>query len=202
MQPEAITFRTENDTLLANDDIIFPISPPMTFRAQYQEDSGSETVSVSYLLFTRGLYQLEMTLVDKRDRIMIESPVSIFILKRRDQKLVIIGVDSPQYTWDPYHLVEGSKAKDSWWSRKTGKSDPITSAKQAYQKALSRNKDFLQLIGPAILPALLGMAAGLLAVLFGFFVGCAMYYWYYELRRRRADDPEREARVALAPEKS
>ncbi|KAL4923697.1 uncharacterized protein BDV17DRAFT_233340 [Aspergillus undulatus] len=130
-----VTISTKNDTLLANDEIIFPASMPMEFHAQRSWSSGSESVPVAYALDVQplphqpdgelgGLYRLTLTLVDLQGRPATESPVAIGMVRDTEGNFEIIQVEESSRRRFHHHLAPASEAKKdrSWWATKKAKS--------------------------------------------------------------------------------
>ncbi|EAA62532.1 predicted protein [Aspergillus nidulans FGSC A4] len=135
-----ITFSTENDTLLANNDIIFPTSWPMRFHAPRKQGSLIDSVPLAYALdvsplphqpgaILGDLYHLTLTLVDLQGRRATEHPVSIGIVRDINGDLQIIQVEE---SWHRYHRhlhqagakskgkdnapkTDAQSKKPSWW---------------------------------------------------------------------------------------
>ncbi|KAL4972359.1 hypothetical protein BDW66DRAFT_144357, partial [Aspergillus desertorum] len=136
-----ITFSTENDTLLANNDVIFPTSWPRRFDAPRHQGSLVDAVPLAYALdvsplphqpgaILGSLYRLTLTLVDLQGRRATEHPVSIAIVRGTTGDLKIIQVEE---SWHRYHRhphqagAKGQKYKEtvlkteapsdraSWW---------------------------------------------------------------------------------------
>ncbi|KAL4735674.1 hypothetical protein BDV11DRAFT_195474 [Aspergillus similis] len=135
-----ITFSTENDTLLANNDTIFPTSWPMRFHAPRMQGTLIESVPLAYALdvlplphqpgaILGDLYHLTLTLVDLQGRRATEHPVSIGIVRDRNGDLQIIKVEE---SWHRYHRhlhqagakakgkdnavkTDAQREKPSWW---------------------------------------------------------------------------------------
>ncbi|KAL4908554.1 hypothetical protein BDW74DRAFT_147617 [Aspergillus multicolor] len=154
-QPPAfltIKFSTENDTLLANNDQIFPPSWPLQFHAPRQRGLLSDTVPLAYALDVQplphqpgvilgDLYHLTLTLVDLQGRRATEHPVSVGVVREHNGYLKIIQVEE---AWRRYHRklkmkhkegekelkVQGGNAegKASWWSLEAWNSYIDTSA--------------------------------------------------------------------------
>ncbi|KAL5000010.1 hypothetical protein BDV10DRAFT_163771, partial [Aspergillus recurvatus] len=125
----AIAFSTENDTLLANNDAIFPTSWPMRFHAPRHQGSLVDSVPLAYALdvsplphqpgaILGDLYHLTLTLVDLQGRRATEHPVSIGIVRDSNGDLQIIQVEE---SWRRYHrhLHQGAKGKNTDKSLKT-----------------------------------------------------------------------------------
>ncbi|RDW65694.1 uncharacterized protein DSM5745_09433 [Aspergillus mulundensis] len=141
VQPPAflsITFSTQNDTLLANNAVIFPPSWPLQFAAQRQRASLTDTVPLAYALDVQplphqpgailgDLYHLTLTLVDLQGRRATEHPVSVGVVRDTRGGLSIIQVEE---AWRRYHrklklkgegkelkAQEGSEGpKAGWWN--------------------------------------------------------------------------------------
>ncbi|KAL5046627.1 hypothetical protein BDW71DRAFT_181534 [Aspergillus fruticulosus] len=141
----AITFSTQNDTLLANNDVIFPTSWPMRFHAPRHRGSVVDAVPLAYALdvlplphqpgaILGDLYHLTLTLVDLQGRRATAHPVSIGIVRDSNGDLQIIQVEE---SWHRYHrhLHQGTKGqnkdkalatgtesnKASWWRMESWK---------------------------------------------------------------------------------
>ncbi|KAL4892988.1 hypothetical protein BDV59DRAFT_179218 [Aspergillus ambiguus] len=210
-----ITFRTKDDTLLANSDIIFPAFAPLNFYAQYYRGSSSENVSVPYIMHLKALfhqpssvlgrlYRLELALVDLHGHLATESPVSVSFLHKDNGKLEIIGINESQYKRYPHHLSQDPNTAGSRWPKKTKNSDNFAFVIQALKAPWAGNKEFLRLVQPAIMPALLGVAAAVLAFLMGFLIGkiiSELYYCCCGGKISLADGPESDVENAMAFEK-
>ncbi|KAL6238401.1 hypothetical protein BDW75DRAFT_228030 [Aspergillus navahoensis] len=126
-----ITFSTQNDTLLANNDVIFPTSWPMRFHAPRHQSSLVDTVPLAYALdvsplphqpgaILGDLYHLTLTLVDLQGRRATEHPVSIGIVRDSKGDLQIIQVEE---MWHRYHRhlhQAGAKGPNTEETLKTG----------------------------------------------------------------------------------
>ncbi|KAL4816740.1 hypothetical protein BDW67DRAFT_161442 [Aspergillus spinulosporus] len=137
---KTITFSTKNDTLLANNDIIFPTSWPMRFHAPRKQGVLIDSVPLAYALdvsplphqpgaILGDLYHLTLALVDLQGRRATEHPVSIGIVRNRNGDLQIIQVEE---SWHRYHRhlhqasakgkskdnapkTDAQREKPSWW---------------------------------------------------------------------------------------
>ncbi|OJJ56191.1 hypothetical protein ASPSYDRAFT_406754 [Aspergillus sydowii CBS 593.65] len=130
-----ITFSTQNDTLLANDKIIFPTPFPMEFNAKRTTDSNIEdSVPVAYALDAQplphqpdaelnDLYRLKLTFVDLQGRTATESPVSLGLVRDADGNLKIISVEEgrPHRRFHHHHHHGENSGGGSWWHLKTWK---------------------------------------------------------------------------------
>ncbi|KAL3447249.1 hypothetical protein BJX65DRAFT_99924 [Aspergillus insuetus] len=136
----SITFSTNNDTLLANDDIIFPASIPMKFFAQrHWESASSENVPVAYALEMQplphqpnadlgDLYHLKLSLVDLQGRPATERAVSLGMIRSTDGTVRLVHVEESTHRLYHHELpgMDRETGRDSWWRVKTWKSYYIT----------------------------------------------------------------------------
>ncbi|KAL4945527.1 hypothetical protein BDV06DRAFT_184478 [Aspergillus oleicola] len=131
----SVTFSTQNDTLLANKEVIFPASMPMQFSAQRTGASASENIHVTYAIDVQplphqpdtmlsDLYRLTLTLVDLEGRPATESPVSIGMLRDNDGNLQIIQVEESSRRRFHHHFPEAKDTQKcgSWWQVKKWRS--------------------------------------------------------------------------------
>ncbi|RHZ62583.1 uncharacterized protein CDV56_109028 [Aspergillus thermomutatus] len=203
-----IDFSTDNGTLYANHEPVFPPSLPMQFPAVKQWDSSKQSVLVAYGLDARPLpaqpgallgetFLLKLRLFDLHGRSVTHDLVAVAVSRRKDGTLSIGKVERSPFhrhghmtsTWrlfkshiKPYlDKLAGSAAPD-------GESRPHRRPLHAdiyrfkdpashYHNTMpwsSRDRSFMRLVRPVILPALLGVAAGLCACLVGFVVGRVM----------------------------
>ncbi|KAL4865423.1 hypothetical protein BDV12DRAFT_149679 [Aspergillus spectabilis] len=133
-----INLSTNHDTLLANNDSIFPSPIPMTFNAKRSWNSASDNVPIAYALdieplphhsgaLLGDLYRLKLTLVDLQGRAATESPVTIGLVRHGDGDLEIIDLEEsgiPRYHHEI--LREWDRKGRSWWRMEAWKSYYIT----------------------------------------------------------------------------
>ncbi|KAL2858569.1 hypothetical protein BJY01DRAFT_241899 [Aspergillus pseudoustus] len=145
----SITFSTEDDTLLANGEVIFPASIPMKFDAQRHWDSSSEKVPVAYALEMQplphqpdadlgDLYVLKLSLVDLQGRPATERAVSVGIVRSTDGTVKLVRVEESTHHLYHHDLPgmgrehhrtgkgKGDSSSSSWGRVKTWKSYYIT----------------------------------------------------------------------------
>ncbi|KAL4963009.1 uncharacterized protein BDV14DRAFT_95507 [Aspergillus stella-maris] len=131
----SVTFSTENDTLLANKEIIFPAYMPMEFSAERKSDLTPESIHVAYAIDVQplphqpdtmlsDLYRLTITLMDLQGRIATKSPVSIGMLRDNEGNLQIIQVEESSYQRFHHHLPQAEETEKggSWWEVKQWRS--------------------------------------------------------------------------------
>ncbi|KAL4798387.1 hypothetical protein BDV19DRAFT_356923 [Aspergillus venezuelensis] len=131
----SVTFSTENDTLLANKEIIFPAYMPMEFSAERKGDLTPESIHVAYAIDVQplphqpdmmlsDLYRLTITLMDLQGRIATASPVSIGMLRDNEGNLQIIQVEESSYRRFHHHLPQPEETDKggSWWEVKKWRS--------------------------------------------------------------------------------
>ncbi|KAJ0414488.1 hypothetical protein BJY00DRAFT_295027 [Aspergillus carlsbadensis] len=138
----SITFSTNNDTLLANNDIIFPASMPMKFFAQrHWAPTSHENVPVAYALEMQplphqpdadlgDLYHLKLSLVDMQGRPATERAVSLGMIRSPEGTVRLVHVEESTHHLYHHELPgvdrETAAGRDSWWRVKTWKSYYIT----------------------------------------------------------------------------
>ncbi|BCS17407.1 uncharacterized protein APUU_10235A [Aspergillus puulaauensis] len=228
----SITFHTQNDTLLANDNIIFPTPFPMEFNAKRTTDSNIEdTVPVAYALDVQplphqpdaelnDLYRLVLNLFDLQGRTATESPVSLGLVRDADGNLKIISVEQGRPHRRFHHHHHQNENGGNWWSLKSWKS-----AYARYLHRMSKSKHcrdgpvrvnngveldchrrqrvsdwagdrhYMRHLRPVLVPALMGMVAGIIACIAGFLVGKVMVATYYCFRERRAAGAGRRQQI-------
>ncbi|KAL2816413.1 hypothetical protein BDW59DRAFT_9990 [Aspergillus cavernicola] len=128
----AITFSTQDDSLLANGDVIFPSPNPMQFHAKRHWASSFESVPLAYELDIQplphqpgailgDLYRLKLTLMDLQGRPATVSPVTVGFIRSDEGRIEIIEVEESSYHRYHRQLSQG-KGTGSWWRMKTWKS--------------------------------------------------------------------------------
>ncbi|KAL5355034.1 hypothetical protein BJX96DRAFT_140552 [Aspergillus floccosus] len=238
-----LSFTTENATLLANDDPIFPSSVPMQFHALRHWPSGQQSVLLAYALDARPLppttgallgdiFLLKLKLFDLHGRPASDHLVSISLAKDTSGDLLISEVESL-----PFHGRGGHRRPRPSWLAQLGESlEAVKSAAQncwddaqaapapapapagsgkgkgtthgavmdahrtmppnphhrpaGYRPPywMGKGSNGAKLLQPVVLPALLGVIAGIVACLTGFIVGrtiIAIYYCFRGADRRR-----------------
>ncbi|KAL4808104.1 hypothetical protein BDV18DRAFT_158219 [Aspergillus unguis] len=130
-----ITFSTRNDTLLANDDIVFPSPEPMQFQAVRHWGERQDKVTLAYTLDMQALphqpeaipgdlYSLIFTLVDLQGRSAIEHPLSVGVVRDSDSSLHLVQVEESE-EWLEHHLSpspeEQTNDRWSWWNYRAWK---------------------------------------------------------------------------------
>ncbi|RHZ54487.1 hypothetical protein CDV55_104897 [Aspergillus turcosus] len=211
-----IDFSTDNGTLYANHESVFPPSLPMQFPAVKHWDSGEQPVQVAYSLDARPFpaqpgallgetFLLKLRLFDLHGRPVTHDLVAVAVSRLSDGTLTIGKVErSPfhrhGYMTSPWRLFK-SHIKP-YLDRLAGEA-PAEGEPRHHRRPLhadiyrfknpashyhntmpwsSRDRSFMRLVRPVILPALLGVAAGLCACLVGFVMGKMMIslcrFWY------------------------
>ncbi|GIK05982.1 hypothetical protein Aspvir_010099 [Aspergillus viridinutans] len=211
-----IDFSSDNGTLSANHESVFPPSLPMQFPAVKHSDSGDQSVQVAYSLDARPLpaqpgallgetYLLKLRLFDLHGRPVTPDLVAIAVSRHDDGTLSIGKVERSPFhrhghmtsTWRllkshirPYldQLAGGAGPDGEGQPRHHRRPADIYRFKNPashYHNTMpwsSRDRSFMRLVRPVILPALLGVTAGLCACLVGFVVGKVMIslcrWWY------------------------
>ncbi|KAF7163079.1 hypothetical protein CNMCM5623_008099 [Aspergillus felis] len=205
-----IDFSSDNGTLYANHESVFPPSLPMQFPAVQHSDSGEQSVQVAYSLDARPLpaqpgallgdtFLLKLRLFDLHGRPVTHDLVAVAVSRRNDGTLSISKVERSPFRrhghmtspWrvfkshiKPYldHLAGGADRDGEGEPRHHRRplhadiyrfKDPASHYHNTMPWS-SRDRSFMRLVRPVILPALLGVAAGLCACLVGFVVGRVM----------------------------
>ncbi|KAL4957659.1 hypothetical protein BDW69DRAFT_14000 [Aspergillus filifer] len=237
----SVTFSTENDTLLANKNIIFPAYMPMEFSAERKGDLTSESIHVAYAIDVQplphqpdmmlsDLYRLTITLMDLQGRIATESPVSFGILRDNDGNLQIIQVEESSYRRFHHHLPQphDTKTGGSWWEVKKWRSlclDLLREKSYPWGCSLDhhsahasgrvecshhhhqtpadwgRDRQYMKHLRPVLVPAMMGMAAGVVACVLGFIIGkiiVAVYCLLHERVRAEEDYESGVEKVGLS----
>ncbi|KAL4880592.1 hypothetical protein BJY04DRAFT_71921 [Aspergillus karnatakaensis] len=133
-----ISLSTKHDTLLANNDPVFPPPIPMNFNAKRSWASAPDNVPIAYSLDIEplshhasavigDLYRLKLTLVDLQGRPATDSPVTIGLVRRAGGDLEIIDLEQseiPRYHHEILRKLEGKNR--SWWRMETWKSYYVT----------------------------------------------------------------------------
>ncbi|KAL5344111.1 hypothetical protein BJX70DRAFT_8257 [Aspergillus crustosus] len=141
-----ISLSTSHDTLLANNDPIFPPPIPMTFIARRSWEAGHDTVPIAYALdiepiphrdgaIIGDLYRLKLTLVDMQGRPATDSPVIIGLVRHANGDLEIVDLeesDIPRYHHRILHDWEDKG--QSWWKMESWNSYYITFLHQTSKK--------------------------------------------------------------------
>ncbi|KAF7114575.1 hypothetical protein CNMCM5793_009220 [Aspergillus hiratsukae] len=214
-----IDFSTDNGTLYANHEPVFPPSLPMQFPAVKHWDSGVQPVQVAYSLDARPFpaqpgallgetFLLKLRLFDLHGRPVTHDLVAVAVSRRTDGTLTIGKVERSPFhrhghmtsPWrflkshiKPYldqlagAAAEGEGEGEPGHHRRPLHADIYRFKNPAshYHNTMpwsSRDRSFMRLVRPVILPALLGVAAGLCACLVGFVVAKVMIslcrFWY------------------------
>ncbi|KAL1848449.1 hypothetical protein Plec18170_008047 [Paecilomyces lecythidis] len=95
------------------------------------------------------------------------------------------------------------KARSGWW-KKTEKSNYATAFNRGWKIHWAGGEHFLRLVRPIIAPALLGLAAGAISFLVGFFVAkiiSDIYRYYYKRRTNRVCGLRSDVEYTVAFEK-
>ncbi|GFF24151.1 hypothetical protein IFM46972_00944 [Aspergillus udagawae] len=205
-----IDFSSDNGTLYANHEPVFPPSLPMQFSAIKRSDSGDQSVQVAYSLDARPFpaqpgallgetFLLKLRLFDLHSRPVTHDLVAVAVSRRNDGTLSISKVERSPFRrhghmTSPWRLLK-SHIKPYLDQLAGGASADGEGERQHHRRPLhadiyrfknpashyhntmpwsSRDRSFMRLVRPVILPALLGVAAGLCACLVGFVVGKVM----------------------------
>ncbi|KAG2417900.1 hypothetical protein HFD88_000999 [Aspergillus terreus] len=239
-----LSFTTENTTLLANDDPIFPSTVPMQFHALRHWAAGQQAVLLAYALDARPLpptpgallgdiFLLKLKLFDLHGRPASDHLVSISLAKDTAGDLLISDIESV-----PFHGRGGGghrRPRPSWLARLGESLEAVKSAAQScwedappaagndrvtgtahgavmdahrtmapnpnphrpggyrppYWMGRGGSGNGAKMLQPVVLPALLGVIAGIVACLTGFIVGrtvIAVYYCFRGAGRRRGGE--------------
>ncbi|KAL4895356.1 hypothetical protein BDV59DRAFT_200018 [Aspergillus ambiguus] len=250
-----LSFSTENGTLLANDDPIFPSSVPMQFHAVRHWESSQQAVLLAYALDARPLppqsgallgeiFLLKLKLFDLHGRPASDHIVSLSLAKDPNGDLLISEVEA-----DPYHgrgrghgrqhgysnswlaqlgesLEAVKSAAQSCWPGSHPSEQPAVGSHPHNSPAVDAHHTMApeshphhstpgyrppywagkgsngpQMLQPVILPALLGVIAGIVACLTGFIVGRTIIAIYYCFRGSRQRVPVSAVEEAIPSEK-
>ncbi|GAB1207177.1 hypothetical protein APSETT445_005889 [Aspergillus pseudonomiae] len=123
--PRTLDFSTENGTLLANHDPIFPPTFPMRFHAVRHFHSGRETVDLAYELDVRpmpsrpdealgGVFLLKLRLFDLQGRPASDYLVTITVTQDSEGNLQITQLET-----NPIHGHHHPDGPPSWMAQLT-----------------------------------------------------------------------------------
>ncbi|KAF9891886.1 hypothetical protein FE257_002848 [Aspergillus nanangensis] len=140
-----LSFTTENGTLLANNDAIFPSSLPMQFHAMRHWDSGQQAVLLAYALDARPLprhqgtllgdvFLLKVKLFDLHGRPATNYVVSLALAKDPQGDLLISGIqaDPVHARHHPHHHYHHHPGAGKTWLSQLGESlEAVKSAAQS-----------------------------------------------------------------------
>ncbi|GFG11461.1 hypothetical protein CNMCM6936_005664 [Aspergillus lentulus] len=222
-----IDISSDNGTLYANHESVFPPSLPMQFSAVKHSESGDQSVQVAYSLDARPFpaqpgallgetFLLKLRLFDLHGRPVTPDLIAVAVSRRNDGTLSISKVER-----SPFHRHGHGHMTSSWRLLKShikpyldqlarvAPEEPrhhrrplhadiyrFRDPASHYHNTMpwsSRDRSFMRLVRPVILPALLGVAAGLCACLVGFVVGKMMISlcrcWYVRSGRGYREVP-------------
>ncbi|EAW07013.1 uncharacterized protein ACLA_087160 [Aspergillus clavatus NRRL 1] len=196
---------TTNHTLYVNHEPIFPVALPLQFPAVKYWDSGKQPVTVSYAVdiqplpaqpgavFDETLHLLlNLRLFDQSGRAIAPSSIAVGLTSHQETLRIIKVERSPvphpgheSSPWRPFkhhvrpflEALTGTNPADHRPSHRPHRRPPASHYHNTMPWS-SRDRSFMRLVRPVILPALLGVAAGLCACLTGFVAGKVMVAVY------------------------